>query len=151
MYCTLILPYLTYGILLWGTAGKIDLSRLVKLQKRAVRIITNSSYLSHTKPLFEKYNMLDVYQLFNKELGIFMYKYHKGLLPSSFNNMFIDMKTIHNYNTRGKENYRHDIHRLVSVLSLGPRFWNSLPREIKEATSVSMFKKYLVKHLKEYE
>ena len=149
LYCTLILPYLTYGILLWGTASNVDLNRLVRLQKRAIRIISNSSYLSHTKPLFEKYNMLDVYQLFSKELGIFMYKYHNCLLPSSFNNMFIDMKAIHNYNTRGKENYRHDIHKLSSVLNLGPRLWNGLPREIKDAKSISMFKSCFVKHIKE--
>ena len=149
LYCTLILPYLTYGIILWGTACKVDLNRLVKLQKRAVRIISNSSYLCHTKPLFEKFNMLNVNQLFNKELGIFMYKYYKGLLPCSFNNMFIDMKTIHNYNTRGKDNYRHDVHRLTSVLSLGPRLWNSLPKELKHATSISMFKNGLVRYLKD--
>ena len=93
--------------------------------------------------------MLDVYQLFNKELGMFMYKYHKSLLPKSFDNMFINMKSVHNYNTRGKENYRQDIHKLTSVLTLGPRLWNTLPRETKEATSISMFKNCFVRHLKD--
>ena len=88
-------------------------------------------------------------QLFTKQLGIFMYKYRKSLLPKSFNNMFVDMKAVHNYNTRGKENYRHDIHKLTSVLTLGPRLWNNLPREIKGASCISIFKKRLVRHLKE--
>ena len=145
LYCTLILPYLSYGIVLWGTAYKTDLDRLVKLQKRAVRIISNSSYLSHTKPLFEKYNMLDINQLFSKEVRMFMYKYHNRLLPPSFNNMFVEMKSVHNYNTRGRENYRHDIHKLSSILTLGPRLWNSLPRNIKEAKCISMFKKSILK------
>ena len=112
LYCTLILPFLTYGILLWGNANRNSLDRIVKLQKRAVRIITNSSYLSHTKPLFEKFNMLDVHQLYKKELGIFMYKNHNGLLPRSFDNVFINMKSIHNYDTRGKDNYRAEVYRL---------------------------------------
>ena len=93
--------------------------------------------------------MFDVYQLFNKELGLFMYKYYKNLLPRAFDNMFVDMKSVHNYNTRGKNNYRQDIHKLTSILSVGPRIWNFLPKGIKEASSISTFKKYLTHHLKE--
>jgi len=37
LYCTLILPYLSYGILLWGSANKENLNRIFKLQKRALR------------------------------------------------------------------------------------------------------------------
>ena len=148
LYCTLILPFLTYGILLWGNANRNSLDRIVKLQKRAVRIITNSSYLSHTKPLFEKFNMLDVHQLYKKELGIFMYKYHNGLLPRSFDNVFINMKSIHNYDTRGKDNYRAEVHRLNNGLSLGPRLWNSLPKEMKEANCLSKFKTGIKEFLK---
>ena len=148
LYCTLILPFLTYGILLWGNANRNSLDRIVKLQKRAVRIITNSSYLSHTKPLFEKFNMLDVHQLYKKELGIFMYKYHNGLLPRSFDNVFINMKSIHKYDTRGTDNYRAEVHRLNNVLSLGPRLWNSLPKEMKEANCLSKFKTGIKEFLK---
>ena len=65
-------------------------------------------------------------QLYTKELGIFMYKYHKHLLPRSFDNIFTNMKSIHNYDTRGKDNYRAEVHRLndvyftLSVLLIGP-------------------------------
>ena len=33
LYCTLILPYLSYGILIWGNTYKSYLDKLVKLQK----------------------------------------------------------------------------------------------------------------------
>ncbi len=147
LYCTLILPYLTYGIILWGNANKDALDRILKLQKRAVRIISNSSYLCHTKPLFERFNMLDVNKLYKKELSIFMYKYHHSMLPRSFNNMFTNMKNVHNYDTRNKESYRSEIHKLTDVMSLGPRLWNSLPSKIKAAKSISQFKNAVVKHL----
>ena len=93
--------------------------------------------------------MLDVYQLFNKDLGVFMFKYHKSLLPRSFDDMFINMKTIHNYNTGGRDNYRADIHKWTNVLTRGPRLWNSLPKEIKAAKHISEFKKGIVKYLKD--
>ncbi len=63
--------------------------------RNIVRIISNSSYLCHTKPLFDKFNMLNINKLHNKELSVFMYKYHNGLLPISFNNLFTNMKNIH--------------------------------------------------------
>ena len=36
LYCTLILPYLSYGILIWGNTCKSYLDKLVKLQKWAI-------------------------------------------------------------------------------------------------------------------
>ena len=33
LYCTLIQPYLSYGILIWGSTCKSYLDKLVKLQK----------------------------------------------------------------------------------------------------------------------
>ena len=44
IYNSLILPHLQYSILAWGFYA----DRLFKLQKRAMRIITNSKYHAHT-------------------------------------------------------------------------------------------------------
>ena len=97
------MPYLTYGILLWGNASKEYITKLFKLQKRALRIVSNSSYLCHTKLLFEKFNTFNIFELYNKNLGIFMYKYQAGMLPSSFDHLFANLENIHNYNTRNKK------------------------------------------------
>ena len=48
LYCTLITPYLNYGILIWGSTCKSYLDKLIKLQNWAIRTITNSHYRSHT-------------------------------------------------------------------------------------------------------
>ena len=40
LYCTLVLPYINYGILIWGKACKTYLEKIYKLQKWAVRIIS---------------------------------------------------------------------------------------------------------------
>ena len=87
LYCALILPYLKYLILLWESAYKKYVDKILKIQNRAIRIISNSSYLCHTKPLFEKYETLDIfdrYKNMKKEQWIFWYKYHNGLLPRVF-------------------------------------------------------------------
>lgn len=147
LYCTLILPYLTYGVILWGNASKNLLDRILKLQKRAVRIISNSSYLCHSKPLFDRLNILDINNLFKKALYIFMYKYNNMLLPRSFDNMFTCMKSVHNYNTRNKESYRAEMHKVTNVMSLGPRVWNALPRDIRISRNIGVFKNAVLRHL----
>ena len=54
----LILPYINYGVLIWGNTCKIYLNKIFKLQKWAIRTISNSYYRSHTGSLFSKFNIL---------------------------------------------------------------------------------------------
>ena len=48
MYYAFIQPYFHYCNEVWGNAYPTHLNRLVVLQKRAVRILSNSEYLAHT-------------------------------------------------------------------------------------------------------
>ena len=43
LYNSLIISYINYGLLLWG----IDCHKLEILQKKALRFMTNSSYIAH--------------------------------------------------------------------------------------------------------
>ena len=45
LYCALIYPYLTYCNIIWGGACTCQLSKIIIFQKRAIRVITASSYL----------------------------------------------------------------------------------------------------------
>ena len=86
LYCSLVLPYLNYGLLLWGNANKYHINKVFRLQKRAMRLISNSEYLSPTKPLFEKFNTLNIFDMYTKEVAIFVFKYKNNMLPVSFDN-----------------------------------------------------------------
>ena len=55
-YNSLILPHIDYSILVWGFKS----SRISKLQKRAVRMISCSKYSAHTEPLFKSLSLLRV-------------------------------------------------------------------------------------------
>ena len=57
IYNSLIVCHLNYGILLWGTQ-LAENDKLHKLLKKAVRIITSNSYLSHSEPLFAQLCLL---------------------------------------------------------------------------------------------
>ena len=60
LYCSLVLPYINYGILFWGKACDMYLCKIHKLQKWAMRVISNSHYRSRTASIFQKYNILNV-------------------------------------------------------------------------------------------
>ena len=75
----------------------------MKIQKKAVRIITLSKYNSHTEPLFKKLNTLKVEDLLKLQELKFYYKYRHQNLPVYLLNWQITPNTyIHNYNTRRK-------------------------------------------------
>jgi len=136
LYCSLVLPYINYGILLWGNASKECLNKVFRLQKRALRIISNSHFLCSTKPLFEKYNVLNVFDMYEKEMAIFMYKYKNDLLPRSFNGIFVNHQEIHSYNTRNKDNFRLPIQKGLKTAFLnGPKIWNNLSNDINTANN----------------
>ena len=145
LYNTLVLPHLNYCIILWGKCNMYLLERLHKLQKRAVRVITNSSYLSHSNPLFVKLKILPIFQLYEYNLGIFMFLFNKEMLPEIFSSLFIKNIDIHEYNTRSKLHFRVQYGRTSFSHSLvtyqGPKLWNDLPSNIKKLFVVEFFQK----------
>ena len=144
LYCTLILPYLNYGVLIWGNTCKSYLDKLVKLQKWAIRTVSCSHYRSHTGPIFAKFNMLTVTDMYTLELGTFMYKYTVNELPSSFKDYFKKRSDIHNYSTRHSNNFNLTKNKRIfsdhSVRTSGPHLWNSLENSYKISNSVKHFR-----------
>ena len=74
LYCTLILPYLNYGILAWGNSSRSQMDRLLLLQKRIMRIICNENWLAHTDQLFHSKKVLKIHDLYNLRWGCIMYQ-----------------------------------------------------------------------------
>ena len=60
LYNSLIVSYINYGLLLWG----VESHRVESLQKKAIRLITNSNYSAHTTPLFIELGLLKVQDMF---------------------------------------------------------------------------------------
>ena len=60
-YNAVILPYLNYCNLVWGSTYKINLQRIAILQKRVIRIVNKSYYNVHTEPIFKKLNLLKIF------------------------------------------------------------------------------------------
>jgi len=75
LYCALLEPYIAYCCSVWGSPYKNgNLDRILRVQKRAVRVITHSSYLAHSNPLFYSIKMLTIYDLSHLAVLLFVYR-----------------------------------------------------------------------------
>ena len=97
--------------------------------------MADAPFLSHTTPLFSRFKILKFIDIYKFNLGVFMYKSEGRFLCN------------HNVNTRNRNQAAPLFHRLTltqhSVTFKGPHFWNKLPQDIKDATSLPIFKKML--------
>src|SRR5688572_12649614 len=64
------------------------LKKATDLAKKAIRLITNSPYNSHTKPLFIQLNLLNIEQIKYVQTCELMYRYDNNLLPPAFSSFF---------------------------------------------------------------
>ena len=151
LYHTLLLPYINYAIIAWGCAIQSQINRILLLQKKALRVIFQTQYRSHTDILFYENNILKVKDIYFFQLGQFMFKLSKGDLPEIFSDMFSTNASVHNYPTRQRNCYHLPLTRTSlaqkSFIFSGCAYWNSLPNDIKDAPSLSTFKRKLKKVL----
>ena len=83
LYNALILPHLIYGILLWG----FNFERVLKIQKKIIRIISNSSFIAHCDPLFKELSILKVDDLLKQKTLVFLHNVFNNKCPDVFNNI----------------------------------------------------------------
>ena len=149
LYNTLIVPYLNYGILAWGNACSNLLNRLFLLQKKVLRIIHNISFRSHTDNLFFQNKILKITDIYQFQLGQFMYNLKNNNIPPIFKTMFVFNNTIHKYPTR-QANFIHlplkrTLFAQKTFVYAGPKLWNSLSDDIKQSVTMNTFKSKLKK------
>ena len=168
VYYSLIYSYIVYGIQVWGSACVTELDKILILQKRAVRIMTNNSHyssqgpLAPSNPLFSDLKILKINDVFKLHVAKFIYSCLSRTTPSLFFDWFYLNYTIHehattsntvihqeNYFDTGVVSYTNILHirysRLVNygaklLKVAGPILWNSLPPHIRVSTSLNSFK-----------
>ena len=105
LYCTLISPYLTYCVEIWGNTYISNLISIDKLQKGAIRIISGVSFLEHTSALFKNLKLLHFFDLVKFQTYLIMYKAFHFELPVNLQSMFTIDNIIY-YETRSKFNFK---------------------------------------------
>ena len=83
---TIYFPYIHSHLncvnIVWVTTSAMKLKRVYLKQKLAVRILFNKDKPTHSKPLFETFNALNVYQINIHQHLNFMHKFIKNQISS---------------------------------------------------------------------
>ena len=88
LYNSLILPYVSYCIHVWGRAYDTHLKNVLVLQNKAVRVIAGVPPRTNIDHFYLELDILPVRKIFVYTISIFMYKYMNGMLPELFLDMF---------------------------------------------------------------
>ena len=81
LYNALILPYLSYCPVIWGSNYETTMKPLIILQKRAVRLISGSRPLSHTSNLFRNLKILKITDVVKYQILLIMHDFLFERLP----------------------------------------------------------------------
>ena len=112
---------------MWGNTCGSYLDPIVKLQKRAIRLLAGVKRYEHTDPLFTQMRILKFQQIYIYMVQLIMYKYHHMMLPSIFEDFFNRNRDIHSHNTRSRNLFRPPNIRSDSenrnIKAMGVRTW----------------------------
>ena len=88
LYYSIVFPYISYGVIIWGNTYKTNIQPIVILQKKAIRIITFSHYRAHTSPIFKRLKLLKFSDIVLFNTTLFMYRLNNNKLPYEFMDFF---------------------------------------------------------------
>ena len=152
---SLIISKINYGILCYGRANKMTLKPIntkLNLSLRCINFLNRQD--KRTDIIYYEQGVLQLKDMFQLQLAKFCFKYNKNLLPSSFNNFFIKISSIHQYGTRNsKINFfipnQNNLSGCRRLQSLGAKLWKDIPKNLIKCQSVYTFNQKFKEHLME--
>jgi len=156
LYYSLIHCHLIYGNQIWSSGAPSSLTALHRKQKTAIRIVSSSTYNAHTEPLFKSLKILPLPKLCEFFKLQFVQRFVQGLLPVSFNNIWITNAAfrtgLSSMPLRNNDDFYIPFARLTQTANhpyfLFPRLWDDFKQEnIKILRNKVEFNKELKQYL----
>ena len=97
LYYSHIQTCINYANTAWGNTCRTNLKKINRRQKHTIRIIFHKNKFAHTREIFKKQNILNIYQLNILSDIIFMHRVENKTAPSIFLTKFC--KPSHPYPT----------------------------------------------------
>ena len=143
IYYAFFHSHLQYGLGVWGCMINNHLkSRIIKLPKRALKIIDNK------KP--DSKFSTDIDDLIKIELAKISFRYISDSLPIRLVRLF--EHSTHNYETRNRSSPRSSLHSKTiynnSYLCKAPSNWVTMSQHIKESTNLKTLVQRVKKSLR---
>jgi hypothetical protein len=145
LYFSLVHPHLLYCINIYSCTSQANLNRIYKLQKKAIRIISNANSSAHTEPLFHSLGILPLNQLIKQAKLHLMHSIVNNYCPVSLSNIFLTNATRDNgHALRNDDEFIIPHHRIEQFKKMPlytlPLSWNNLNTELKAQTNKTTFR-----------
>lgn len=117
---------LSYGILLWGLSSETEI--LLKLQKRALRILANLEPRDSCREVFKEHNILTLPSTYILTCSKYIYE-------NKCDNKFAPNGSCHSYSTRARNIIKIPYHRLKTTQHnssyMAVKIYNHIPQYVK--------------------
>ena len=138
-------PHFDYCSVVWGNCNLTLSNKLQKLQNRAARILTFSSYDTDVEDLFSKLGWRKLSSQREIQKAIMVFKSLNGLTPEYLSDLFVNRSDVTEYLLRDSVNKLSAVplprtNFLKNSFSYSaPLLFNSLPSDLRRAESLSDF------------
>ena len=157
LYYSLVHPHLLYALPVWASTYKTHLSKLKRLQNKAVRLIFRLPLSEKITPFYLKLNLLKLDDLYLFEISKIMYQHKHKMIPDHFTDYFCNTTKNHSHYTRHSSKDTVYLARYTSsrtqksIKYVGAKVWNDIPLDIKRSSYVSFKKSYKKLLLNKYQ
>ena len=145
LYHSLFMSRIRYCISSWCFGNETLINKLQRLCKKFIKIIFNLFLRENASRTMPEHNLITIKHMFKAEIRILVFKYHKNLLPRSFDKIFIQ-KSFH-MKTKSSSNVVTSFCQSTviqqSLKFIGPKVWNNILLIIKDSKTNNVFKKKL--------
>ena len=100
LYYSFAYPYFIYCNHIWRNSYPSCIGRISLIQKKRVRIITCSPFRAHTEPLYFANKILNVSDINDYTIGIFMCECLHGNIPDVFRHYYQLNADVNDHNLR---------------------------------------------------
>ena len=148
IYKALIQPHFDYCNVVWGSCDIKLADKLKKLQNRAARALTFSSYDADASQLFQNLNWKNLSTQHDIQKAVTVFKFLNGLAPEYLSSKFIAPSKTTSYTFRDSVNKLTIQQPRTNYLRNSFRYsgtvlWNSPPETLRQAESLSNLKSLL--------
>jgi hypothetical protein len=131
LYFAFIQSHLNYCPIILSSISQQNFNQIKLIQKKAIRIVTNSTYTAHTAPLFAQLQILPYELIVKQSKLLFMHSVEHNYAPNSFNGVWTkNLVNQGNRPLRNADNFmlpnpRTELFKKSPLYSL-PLEWNNL-------------------------
>ena len=146
IYNALIMPHFDYCSPVWDCLSGYLSDKLQKLQNRAARIITKSSFDTSSDHLLSTLDWERLFLRRKKQKALMMFKSVNRLAPEYLQSLFSQHRSVYNLtDSEGKRTLpKPSTNYLKRSFSYsGAMLWNNMPKSLKNAASVNHFKQLI--------